>query len=681
MLAADNFRDETLEALWNGAEWDALEDELANMQRGIALAAKGGDDMARFAAQKLLTGSLAAKMLAVRHVAENLGMPGVDGVRLEAPAERMKTALSLTDKDYKASPVKMLVIRPKGSWKDRRIKIPTAYDRAMQTLHAYALDPVSETTGDRRSFAFRKNRSLQDAHAYVAFALRKNAEYVLKTDVKACYESISHAWLLSRIPMDADVLREFLKAGHIFAGELFPSEDHGISLGVSISPILGNMALDGLQREIFKRIYGLIREDVDYCNGSLVRFADDIFVTARDLDGAKKIVRIIDDFLLPRGMRLSSEKTTIINVRKGFDFLSRHYVRRDDVIEARPSDAAVIRMENDLRELIAPFRGSQKELIDKLNRKLVGWASYHKTAAAGEAFRHIDVVVKTLLLQLCEKLHPNWPREKIVGRYFFLDYDGQYVYALPNKKDARVVRIAKTPLVDHRPICENANPYIDSEYQEKRDDERDVQNIVGRYRSIWNRQEGRCYYCGAPILVDQKKSVAQMGFVKIRRAKNLAYVHAQCEQNEIEFIASEEPIESAVDIVAVLKKLAKKSSKRKSVSRFASVSEYFRQQTGAMFTLTFDDFADILGEPLCKSASKSSGYWYRKGDGKISDAWLANGYKIKKLDLPRRRVAFVRVGGDLPVKIPEVFLRGRVPPNAKAELEIFFDYLLKKYGL
>jgi RNA-directed DNA polymerase len=609
-------------------------------------------------------------------------MPGVDGVRLDAPAERMKAALSLVDKGYKASPLKMIVIRPKGFGKERRIKIPIARDRAMQTLHAFALDPVSETTGDRRSFAFRKNRSLQDAHAYIMSALRKkNIEYVVKTDVKACYESISHAWLLSHIPMDTDVLRAFLKAGHVFAGELFPPEDHGISLGVSISPILGNMVLDGLQREIFKGIYGFTHEDADYCNGSLVRFADDVFVTARNLDSAKKIIRIIENFLQPRGMRLSAEKTTIINVRRGFDFLSRHYVRRDDVVKARPSKASILRMENDLQELIAPFKGSQKELIDKLNRKLIGWASYHKTSSARVAFRHIDVVVKTFLLQLCEKLHPNWPREKIISRYFFLDYDGKYVYAMPDKKDARVIRIAKTPLIDHRPICENANPYLDSEYQEKRNNERDIQNVVGRYRSIWDRQDGKCYYCGAPILADQKKSIAQTCSMKIHHIKNFVYIHAQCEQNEIEFISSEESFDSATDILDELQKLAQKSPKRKNVSKFSTLSAYFQQQTNAMFTLLFDDFVDILNKPLCKTASKFSGYWYLKGRGKISDAWRLNGYKIKKLELSSKRITFVRVGGDLPVKIPEVFLRGRVPPNAKAELEIFFDYLLKKYCL
>jgi hypothetical protein len=130
--------------------------------------------------------------------------------------------------------------------------------------------------------------------------------------------------------------------------------------------------------------------------------------------------------------------------------------------------------------------------------------------------------------------------------------------------------------------------------------------------------------------------------------------------------------------------LAKKMENRNSAYsslKFKPISEYFRQQTSAIFTLTFDDFEKILGEPLNKTANKFKGYWYRKGERKISNSWLSNGYKIRKIDLQKKRIVFVRFENNLPVKIPDVFLRGRVPENTKAELENFFDYLIKKYGL
>ncbi|MDR2724047.1 MAG: reverse transcriptase N-terminal domain-containing protein [Holosporaceae bacterium] len=406
MVDPSNCDTELLDTLWNSADWNKLKSVLFDMQRNIALAAKSDDRDAVLIYQKRLTQSLDAKMLAVRHVVKNGNTPGVDGIQWNTPSEYMKAALLLSDNGYHALPMKLIIIYSKFSQKERRIKIPTYYDRAVQILHAYALDPVGETIGDRRSFAFRKNRSTQDVHAYILSALKKNVYYIVKADVKSCYESINHDWLLSNITMNTTILREFLKAGHISAGDFFPAEDHGISLGVSISPILGNMVLDGMQEEIFERLHGL-RYDEEYCDGHLVRFADDIFVTANSIERAKRIISIIENFLQQRGMRLSCEKTSIINVHQGFDFLSRHYVCNGRVIISRPSDAAVVKMEHNLRELILPFKGSQKVLIDKLNKKLHGWASYHKITDARDAFRHIDVVVKTLLLKLCEQLHPG----------------------------------------------------------------------------------------------------------------------------------------------------------------------------------------------------------------------------------------------------------------------------------
>ena len=134
--------------------------------------------------------------------------------------------------------------------------MPTAYDKAMQALYAFSLDPVAESTADKKSFAFRKGRSIYDAHACLCRALEGTGapEWIVRADVRACYDSLSQEWLLAHIPMDRKVLREFLKAGVAFGGELFPTEV-GISQGASLSPILGNMALDGLQAYLYEQLY------------------------------------------------------------------------------------------------------------------------------------------------------------------------------------------------------------------------------------------------------------------------------------------------------------------------------------------------------------------------------------------------------------------------------------------
>ena len=407
----EKFDTRLLESMWDGADWKKLESKLLELQRGIALAAKAGNREAIRVYQERLTNNTDAKMLAVRHVAENCSTPGVDSRRWKTSAECMLAALSLSNVSYQASPMKLIVIYARFSQKERHIKIPTYQDRAMQALHAYSLAPVAETVGDPRSFAFRKNHSTQDAHAHIMAAMKNNTYYIVQADVKSCYASISHDWLLSNIPMNTAILREFLNAGHVFAGNFFPADGYGISLGVSISPMLGNMTLDGMQSTIFEDLHGL-RYNEEYCDGHLVRFADDIFVTASSSERAKRIINIIERFLQLRGMGLSAEKTKIMNVHQGFDFLSRHYVRNGNVINSHPSDRAVLKMEHGLNDFILSFTGSQKTLIDKLNKKLYGWASYHRITDASSAFHHIDVVVKALLLKLCQQLHPHWTHKK-----------------------------------------------------------------------------------------------------------------------------------------------------------------------------------------------------------------------------------------------------------------------------
>ena len=99
--------------------------------------------------------------------------PGVDGVLWNTPAKKMAAALSLTDKRYRARPLRRVYIEKKDKKKKRPLGIPTMYDRAMQALYALALEPVAETTADGKSFGFRKGRCAQDACEYLFNALSR----------------------------------------------------------------------------------------------------------------------------------------------------------------------------------------------------------------------------------------------------------------------------------------------------------------------------------------------------------------------------------------------------------------------------------------------------------------------------------------------------------------------------
>jgi RNA-directed DNA polymerase len=121
----------------------------------------------------------------------------------------------------------------------------------MQALYLQALEPIAETTGDPNSYGFRKERSTADAieQCFIVLGQRKSPKWILEGDIQSCFDKISHAWLLAHIPMDKTILRKWLKAGFMDHGTLYPTEA-GTPQGGIASPVLANLALDGLEREL-----------------------------------------------------------------------------------------------------------------------------------------------------------------------------------------------------------------------------------------------------------------------------------------------------------------------------------------------------------------------------------------------------------------------------------------------
>ena len=218
----------SLECQWKAIDWKKAEAVASRLQARIAKATqeKKWNTVKRL--QYLLTHSYYAKVLAVRKVTTNQGKntPGIDKKLWKTPAFKMRGALALTDKGYKAKPLRRVYIEKPGKKAKRPLGIPCMYDRAMQALYALALAPVSETTADAKSFGCRKGRSTHDAFEYIFTALNRKTspQWVLEGDIRGCFDHISHGWLIEHIPMDKSVLKQFLKAGFIFRDELFPTE-------------------------------------------------------------------------------------------------------------------------------------------------------------------------------------------------------------------------------------------------------------------------------------------------------------------------------------------------------------------------------------------------------------------------------------------------------------------------
>mgnify|MGYP003790957791 CR=1 FL=1 len=233
--------------------------------------------------QYLLTHSYSAKLLAVRTVTQNKGkrIPGVDGELWTTASDKMRAALRLTEKQYHAQPLRRVYIPKPGKTTKRPLSIPTLFDRAMQALYALALQPTAETLADPRSFGFRLYRSAQDAsqYAFLCLAHPTSVQWILEGDIRGCFDNISHTWLMRNFPMDAQILAEFLKAGFVYEQQLFPT-DRGTPQGGVVSPILANMALDGIETLLTTR-YPKMKVH-------FIRYADGFIVTAPTKEVAKE---------------------------------------------------------------------------------------------------------------------------------------------------------------------------------------------------------------------------------------------------------------------------------------------------------------------------------------------------------------------------------------------------------
>ncbi len=284
---------------WESIDWSKVEQNVRRLQMRIAKAIKTGRNRSVKALQWMLTHSRSARLLAVRRVTTNAGAktPGVDNERWRTDKQKLHQALNLKRHGYKALPLRRHYI-PKKNGKMRPLSIPTMRDRAMQALHALALAPIMETLGDKNSYGFREGRRCADALQQCHSLLAKGyaPAWVLEGAIKACFDEISHNWILQHVPMDKQILKQWLKAGYLEKGRLFPTTA-GTPQGGIVSPILANLTLDGLEQAI-KRV----AKRGDKVN--FVRYADDFIVTGATREILEQKVKpALTDFLTPRGLR------------------------------------------------------------------------------------------------------------------------------------------------------------------------------------------------------------------------------------------------------------------------------------------------------------------------------------------------------------------------------------------
>ena len=457
---------------WKSIDWTSIEKQVRRLQVRIAKAVQASKHRQATALQWLLTHSWAAKLLAVRRVTTNRGAktPGVDNVIWRTDRQKLRAADNLKRRGYRPCPLRRQYI-PKKNNKLRPLSIPTMHDRAMQALHALGLAPIAETLADPNSYGFRDGRRCADAleHAHIVLCRKNSAPWVLECDIRACFDEISHQWLLKNVPMDKRILHQWLKAGYMEKGQLFPTSK-GTPQGGVISPILANMALDGMQEAIRQAV-----RKGDKVN--FVRYADDSIQTGATKEILEQKVKpALTAFLTPRGLELSEQKTVITPIHEGFNFLG-HTVRKfGDKLLTYPAKSNVQALRDKIRLCVKSALGlSQEALIRKLNPLLRGWANYYRNGASKRTFDKLDYCVWNQLWRWTKRRHPNKSLTWRKQRYFSKDRDCwnfSVTIRLANgeSKVLNLYRMASTKIQRHIKIQGKANPYDEAytEYFQKR---------------------------------------------------------------------------------------------------------------------------------------------------------------------------------------------------------------------
>jgi len=489
---------------WADINWSGIEATVRRLQGRIYRAAANQQHRKVKDLQKLLVRTLSAKLKATRQVTqENRGKqtPGIDGVVCDTPEKRLNLASELELQGYRPRPVRRVYI-PKANGKQRPLGIPTIKDRAMQALVKLALEPEWESRFEANSYGFRPGRSCQDAIEAIHTTLnhRGCSEWILDADISGCFDHIDHNALLKRVPVFDKTIRRWLKAGIVELGQSTPSQT-GTPQGGVISPLLANIALDGLEREF----------DCEKSDGSpkspaqrkginrginLIRYADDFVVSAPSREVLEShVIPKVRDFLAKRGLQLNEVKTRIVHIDEGFDFLGFTIRRFKGKLLTKPQKEKVL---DHLASIKAYLRRNQQtpaaKVIKTLNPVIRGWANYYRHAAAKVTFNRLDHCIWQLLWRWAKRRHPNKPSKWVRRRYFSMDGYWKLV-----EGNAQLLRHDATPITRYTKVTGKHTPMNPSErdYWEKRKRRTVSRNTHQKQRlALLVRQNNACGLCG-----------------------------------------------------------------------------------------------------------------------------------------------------------------------------------------
>jgi group II intron reverse transcriptase/maturase len=365
---------------WKELPWKKFRKDLFRLQKRVYKAIQAGDKQKARSLQKLILKSRAARMLAIRQVTQlNAGKKtaGIDGKASLSFKERfeLEKQLEKNANDWKHQGLREIPI-PKKDGTKRILKVPTITDRAWQCLVKYALEPAHEATFHERSYGFRPGRSAHDAQKVLFINLRSfcngSQKRILELDIEKCFDRISHTCIMDNLTAPKGLklgIFRCLKAGTNVG---FP--DQGTPQGGVVSPLLANIALNGIER-----IGESKRHPCESPTSKCVRYADDMVFFLKPEDDANEILDKISEFLAARGMKVSEKKTKLTASTDGFDFLGWHFlVQKNGKFRSTPSVDNFKAFRKKVKDVVNCSNYGAVIKAKKLAPIVRGWRNYHK---------------------------------------------------------------------------------------------------------------------------------------------------------------------------------------------------------------------------------------------------------------------------------------------------------------
>jgi RNA-directed DNA polymerase len=506
--------DEVLD--WDAVDWRACEKRVRCLRQRIFTASRAGDLKKVRNLQKLMLRSRANTLLSVRRVTErNAGRKtaGVDGEVVLTPKAKMALVQRVqhSTEPFRACPVRRVYIPKQGSRKRRPLGIPVILDRVQQARVVGALEPEWEARFEPKSYGFRPGRGCHDAIAAIHVTAKGKSPmrpWVLDADLAAAFDRIDHPHILRQIGSfpARGMVEQWLKAGVVEDGRFAPTEE-GVPQGGVISPVLLNVALHGMEQAAGVR-YRMNASQFGWTvEGSpvLIRYADDLVALCHTRDEAFEVKARLAEWLAPRGLVFNEDKTRVVTLEEGFDFLGFNVRRYHGKLLIKPSKAAIGRVRERLRTEMRSLRGANAvAVLKRLNPIIRGWSAYYRGVVSSEMFTALDSYMWKLTYKWAVHTHPKKSKHWVVNRYF-----GRFNKSRRNRwvfgdrdSGAYLLKFSWTKIIRHQLVKGAASPDDPAlaEYWAYRRRKLPPPTIGKARWRPYKAQDGRCPLCGDWLL-------------------------------------------------------------------------------------------------------------------------------------------------------------------------------------